>query len=66
MKTVCAHVYFDNPGYNSSAEVMVEGLGKVEIKNFLSDECKQRIANEAVIALQQRLGIVCNFSPEEV
>lgn len=60
MKILMAHVAWEN-NY-STATLEVEGLGNVEIKGFISDECKSRLEKEAILALEQRLGIVCNFS----
>lgn len=60
MKAKHVHIWFENTN-SSTAVIIVEGLGEVEIKNFISDECRARIEAEAILALEQRLGIVCNF-----
>jgi len=61
MKLNHAHVFWTLN--SSSAEIEVPGLGSVNIQNFISDETKSRIEKEAILALEQRLGIVCNFIP---
>lgn len=43
----------------SSAEIDVPGLGKVTIKDFISDEARERIEKEAILSLNQKLGIIC-------
>lgn len=56
------HAFINNGGVlSSTATIDVPGLGNVEIKNALSDETRARVEAEAILALQQRLGIVCNF-----
>jgi len=46
---------------SSNATIDVPGLGSVEIKNFLSDETRKIIENEAILSLRQRMGFVENF-----
>jgi hypothetical protein len=42
-----------------SASIDVPGLGKVEIKDFISDDLRNRIEAEAIFSLNQKLGITC-------
>jgi hypothetical protein len=57
-----AHIFWTVK--TSSAEINVPGLGSVNIADFISDETRNRIEQEAILALEQRLGIVCRFSQE--
>lgn len=59
MKTKQAFINFDT-GY-CSAEIDVPGLGLIGIKDFLSDETKERIVNEAENAMRSRLDTAMNF-----
>ena len=45
----------------SSATLTVQGLGSVEIKDFISDETRRRIAKEAEFAMNQRLDAMCDY-----
>jgi len=67
MNTESAHIYWAGTLLNkssSSATIYVPGLGSVEIKDFISDDLRVRIAAEAEFALQQKLGVKCSFSSD--
>lgn len=60
MKTKQVFISFDT-GY-CSAEIDVPGLGLIGIKDFISDETKERIANEAEAAMRSRLDAVAGYA----
>ena len=59
MKPKQAFISFET-GY-SSAVIDVPGLGAVEIKGFISDETKERIAKDAEENMRARLDAATGF-----
>lgn len=66
MKAEHAHIWWGSNGLSSTATINVSGLGNVEIRNFISDDTRNRVEQEAILSLQQRLGIVCSFNDAAV
>ena len=50
----------------SSCEIVVPGLGKIAIENCISDELKNRIKEECILALKQKMGQVIHTEPSHI
>jgi len=60
MKVMNAHITWNSLPMSceflaSSAEVFVDGLGTFEIKDFISEETRQRLNEEIVIAVRSKI-----------
>lgn len=59
MRVLSAHIFWDTAKTNS-AKVEVPGLGEVNLSNVVPDAVRDQLEEAIILAMHQRLGIVCN------
>lgn len=59
--------YYPDHTTTTCSELFVEGLGNIKITNCLSDETKNIIEKECILALRQKLGqVIVEPKPQHI
>lgn len=59
MNVKSVHIFYAPPHSipSSSASIDVPGIGEIQIQNAISNELRESIAKEAIIALRRKMGL---------
>lgn len=57
MNVISVHIFYPPRASAASAHIDVPGIGEIHIDNAISNELREAIAKEAIIALRRKMGL---------